>query len=142
MKVISILLIYFSCHVSLCCTCMTFPTEIDSEMVMNRDYEIFVGKIITKSVQYFGKHPYFIYTVKVKNKYTLNSTEKYVTLRTPTQGSACGFRFYVGRTYLITVHTNSDGNGIRDTSMCLRNVIANKATEELKLMERVIKNCL
>lgn len=117
---------------------MTFPTHIDSSQIMDDDFEIFTGRIVGRRISYYGKYPYFLYTVKITNHYTLETTKRYVTIRTATKSSACGYRFNLGMTYLITVHKNKDGQAIRDTSVCVRNVLVIQAQEEIELIEKLV----
>ncbi|MBK7128219.1 MAG: hypothetical protein IPM74_12675 [Crocinitomicaceae bacterium] len=119
---------------------MTFPTHIDSARIMDTDFEIFTGRIVGRRISYYGREPYFLYKVQITNHYTLGTTKRYITIRTATKSSACGYRFNLGMTYLITTHRNHDEQSIRDTSVCVRNVLVSKAQDEIELIERVLSN--
>ncbi|NOQ71016.1 MAG: hypothetical protein GQ574_03380 [Crocinitomix sp.] len=123
------------------CTCFNVPEAIDSAIVNNPQVELFTGRIISrKRMSIESGRSYFVYTVKIKKRFTLNSEERKIQIISATQSSACGYRFAVGKKYLISTGKVNEASGMRHTSICRRNVLVKETQKELELIQSIVEN--
>ena len=120
------------------CTCMEIQVEMDSSIIKSGSYETYLGTIVSRKRIKRNDRKFYVFRVRINQKYTLQTDRKYIKLITPTQSSACGFPFKIGRKYLITNGIDFTRNGIRRTSICLRNVLKKEATYDIKLIEAIL----
>jgi hypothetical protein len=120
---------------------MSFPTRIDSAAVNNENLELFTGTIISRKKKRLGSsRPFFVYTVKVQQKFTLKSSERKIKIVSRTTSGECGCLFKVGQEYLISTSGVNQKTGLRHTNICRRNARVENAKYEIELIQSIVEN--
>lgn len=121
---------FLSTQATFACDC---NTEVELSLEYHRTRSVFIGKVTKIEKSPSGQE--LIISIKISSGFKGVNSGTTVKVRTNSSEKACGYKFYIGQSYLIYANNHPRGGGL-STSVCSRTCHMKNAENDLIYITR------